>query len=142
MRGDRTSTWWSDRWAWRGAFALAPLGALGAILHALLVERASVGDALLAYALGAMVAAGIGCVLGGPLGAFCVAFRARFRPADEADEAAPAEPAAALPDDEAREAQPTPAPGRGQLALELDVPADPYPDLASPAARSRERAPA
>lgn len=69
------TAWWSDRWAWRGAIASAPAGALAAILHALAVVRAGWADALLAYGLGAMVAAGIGCLLGGPLGAAGQALR-------------------------------------------------------------------
>jgi hypothetical protein len=64
----RRTAWWSDRWAWRGALAAAPLGALAAILHALLVLRTGWEEALVLYAIGAMVAAGIGCLLGGPLG--------------------------------------------------------------------------
>lgn len=66
-RAGRTA-WWSDRWAWRGALAAAPLGALAAILHALLVLRTGWAEALVLYLIGALVAAGIGCLLGGPLG--------------------------------------------------------------------------
>ena len=62
-------SWWNDRWAWRGALAAAPLGALVAILHALTVLRVGVEAALVAYVVGAMAAAGIGCLLAGALGA-------------------------------------------------------------------------
>jgi hypothetical protein len=65
----RADFWWSDRWAWRGALAAAPAGALIAILYALLVLRLPPADALLAYGLGALVASGIGCLLAGTLGA-------------------------------------------------------------------------
>ena len=85
------SRWWDDRWAWRGAFAAAPFGALAAILVALGVFRASYGDALLAYLLGAAVAAGVGCLLGGPLGGALHARRSR--PARQPDPY-PDEPAA------------------------------------------------
>jgi hypothetical protein len=71
------ATWWSDRWAWRGALGAAPLGALVAILHALLVQRAPFDEALVAYLIGAMVAAGIGCVVLGPLGGTVATHRFR-----------------------------------------------------------------
>jgi hypothetical protein len=67
--------WWSDRWAWRGAVAAAPLGALAALLFALVELRAAVSVVLLSYALGAAVAAGAGCLLGGPIGAAVEASR-------------------------------------------------------------------
>jgi hypothetical protein len=86
--------WWNDRWAWRGAFAFAPLGALAAILHALVVLRVGFGEALTAYGVGALVAAGIGCLLGGPLGAAGCALRERLRRHDPAVEVAAAEEAA------------------------------------------------
>jgi ABC-type uncharacterized transport system permease subunit len=63
------TAWWSDTWAWRGALAAAPLGALAAILHALVVLRAGWSESLTAYGVGALLAAGVGCLLGGPLGA-------------------------------------------------------------------------
>lgn len=69
--------WWSDKWAWRGAIAAAPLGALVAILYALAVLRLAPAEALLAYLLGAAVASGIGCVLAGPLGASIETLRYR-----------------------------------------------------------------
>lgn len=59
---------WDDRTAWRGAIAAAPVGALAAILHALLVLRLPPVDALVHYLIGAMVASGIGCLLAGILG--------------------------------------------------------------------------
>jgi hypothetical protein len=68
---------WSDRWAWRGALAAAPLGALAAILHALLVLRTGWAEALVLYVIGALTAAGIGCLLGGPLGGAAEARRRR-----------------------------------------------------------------
>jgi ABC-type uncharacterized transport system permease subunit len=71
------TSWWNDRWAWRGALAAAPLGALLAILHALVVLRTGVEQALGAYVVGALVAAGIGCLLGGPLGAVGTGLRHR-----------------------------------------------------------------
>jgi hypothetical protein len=71
--------WWSDRWAWRAAIAAAPAGALVAIVHALLVLRASVSEALVAYVVGAMLASGIACVLAGPLGGAVTAARLRRR---------------------------------------------------------------
>lgn len=76
---DRLSraTWWSDRWAWRGALVAAPAGALAAILHALLVQRLGVEESLVAYAAGAMAAAGIGCLVGGALGGANAAVRKR-----------------------------------------------------------------
>lgn len=81
-----TATWWSDRWAWRGALAAAPAGALAAILHALLVQRTGVEEALVAYAVGAMAAAGIGCLIGGVLGGANAAVRKRRgRTAHEVD---------------------------------------------------------
>lgn len=92
-RAGRTS-WWNDRWAWRGTFAAAPLGALAAILHALVVLRVGFGDALVAYGVGALAAAGIGCLLGGPLGAAGCALRERLRRHDPADEVAAVEEAA------------------------------------------------
>jgi hypothetical protein len=78
-----SAPWWSDRWAWRGALAAAPLGALAAILHALVERPTDWVAALLAYLVGAMVAAGIGCLLGGPLGAAGVALRQRLAPPAE-----------------------------------------------------------
>lgn len=76
--GHRTADFvWNDRWAWRGALAFAPLGALLAILYALLVLRLTPVDSLWAYLLGAAVASGIGCLLGGTLGG--VANGARHR---------------------------------------------------------------
>jgi hypothetical protein len=69
--------WWDDRWAWRGAIAAAPLGALAGILNALLVERTGFAEALFAYGLWAAVAAGIGCLLLGPLGGTANAVRMR-----------------------------------------------------------------
>jgi hypothetical protein len=72
---------------------MGPFGALAAILHALLVLRAGYGDALLAYALGALVAAGIGCLLGGSLGAFCVGARQSLaRRGLDGDDEAPVDP--------------------------------------------------
>jgi len=71
--------WWSDRWAWRGALAAGPLGALVAILYALIVLRMSPTESLLAYLLGAAVASGIGCLLLGPLGASVETIRHRRR---------------------------------------------------------------
>lgn len=87
--------WWNDRWAWRGALACAPLGALFAILYALAVLRLGVVDALWAYLLGAAVASGIGCLLGGLLGGAANGWR--HRRCDDADAAAAddAEPVAA-----------------------------------------------
>lgn len=82
------SRWWNDRWAWRGALAAGPLGALAAILHALIVLRAGPPEALIAYAVGGLVAAGIGALLAGPLGAAGTAFRHRHctpAPAAEAE---------------------------------------------------------
>lgn len=70
-------SWWSDRWAWRGALAAAPIGALLAILHALVAERGGVEQALVAYVVGALAAAGIGCLLGGALGAVGTGLRHR-----------------------------------------------------------------
>lgn len=74
-RHDGTCTWWDDRWAWRGALVAAPAGALAAILHALLVLRASFGEALVLYVVGALVASGIGCLVAGPLGGTACAVR-------------------------------------------------------------------
>lgn len=74
------SAWWSDTWAWRGAIAAAPLGALVAILHALVVLRAAPAEALVAYVVGGLTAAGVGCLLAGPLGAAGLALRDRRRP--------------------------------------------------------------
>lgn len=71
------ANWWSDRWAWRGALAAAPAGALAAILHALIMQRLGVEESLVAYAVGAMAAAGIGCLIGGALGGAHAAVRAR-----------------------------------------------------------------
>lgn len=69
--GHRTTDFvWNDRWAWRGALSFAPLGALAAILYALLVLRLTPVGSLWAYLLGAAVASGIGCLLGGTLGGF------------------------------------------------------------------------
>lgn len=85
--------WWSDKWAWRGAIAAAPLGALLAIVYALVVLRLAPTEALLAYLLGAAVASGIGCVLAGPLGAAVETLRYQ-RGWSEDDDAYPDEPAA------------------------------------------------
>ena len=89
-------TWWSDRWAWRGALGAAPMGALVAILYALVVLRTSPTDALMAYALGAGLAGGVGCLLLGPLGASIETVRhgrrLRAAPADPADGLALVEP--------------------------------------------------
>jgi hypothetical protein len=110
-------TWWSDRWAWRGALGAAPLGALVAILYALVVLRTSPTDALMAYALGAAMAGGVGCLLLGPLGASIETVRHRRRQraaaADPADDLALVEPADAgdwpAEHDDARPAQPAAA---------------------------------
>lgn len=90
-RAGRTA-WWSDKWAWRGAFGAAPVGALGAILYALLVQRVGWSEALTAYGIGALVAAGIGCLLLGPLGAAGQALRGRLV-GDEVDAPTPEEAA-------------------------------------------------
>lgn len=75
-------TWWSDRWAWRGALGAAPLGALAAILYALIVLRMEATDALLAYLLGAALASGVGCLLLGSLGGSVETIRHRLRTRD------------------------------------------------------------
>lgn len=76
--GHRTTDFvWDDRCAWRGALALAPVGALLAILYALLLLRMTPVESLWAYLLGAAVASGIGCVLGGTLGGVATAVRHR-----------------------------------------------------------------
>ncbi|HVM29133.1 MAG TPA: hypothetical protein VM433_15855 [Mycobacteriales bacterium] len=90
-------TWWSDRWAWRGALAAAPLGALGAILYALATVGFEPGSALLAYLLGAAVAAGIGCLLGGPVGVVVDGVRSRRAGRSRATRAS-AEAGVELPD--------------------------------------------
>lgn len=77
MNGTTETVWWSDRWAWRGTLAAAPLGALGAIVYSLVVLRLPPVPALLAYGLGAALAAGVGCLLAGPLGGAAVALRRR-----------------------------------------------------------------
>jgi hypothetical protein len=89
------ATWWNDRWAWRGALAAGPAGALAAILHALAVERAPLEQALVAYLVGAMVAAGLGCLLLGPLGGSVATYRHRrgARYPDLAGDVYPDEPA-------------------------------------------------
>lgn len=79
MNGTTETVWWSDRWAWRGTLAAAPLGALAAIVYSLVVLRLPPVTALLAYGLGAALAAGIGCLLAGPLGGTAVALRRRHR---------------------------------------------------------------
>ena len=87
--------WWSDRWAWRGALVAGPLAALGTILYALLVVRASPVDALVAYAIGGAVGAGIGCLLAGPLGGAVTGFRS-----SRARAAGPSGDDEILPDDD------------------------------------------
>lgn len=77
------ASWWSDRWAWRGAVAAAPFGALLLIVHALLVLRAPFDQALLAYGVGALLAAGLGFLLMGPLGGAIEASRRRRPPVDD-----------------------------------------------------------
>lgn len=91
---DTGCRWWDDRWAWRGALAAAPFGALAAVLHALLVLRTSFGEALVLYAIGALVAAGVGCLLAGPLGGTACAVR-QWRAARLAAPYPDLEPAAA-----------------------------------------------
>ncbi|MFP5220217.1 MAG: hypothetical protein ACLGIG_10885 [Actinomycetes bacterium] len=107
-RDDIGCTWWDDRWAWRGALAAAPLGALAAILHALLVERTSFGEALVLYAVGALVASGIGCLVAGPLGGTANAVR-RWRAVRRPDP---------YPDLEPAETQAQPADVGEQLTLD------------------------
>ena len=81
--GPAPCTWWSDRWAWRGAIGAAPFGALTAILYALIVLRLAPTAALLAFLLGAALAGGIACLLAGSLGASVETVRYRLRVAAE-----------------------------------------------------------
>lgn len=90
-------TWWSDRWAWRGALGAAPLGALAAILYALIVLRMAPTEALLAYLLGAALASGVGCLLLGSLGASVETVRHRLRTRSDAADDTAHEPAHAAP---------------------------------------------
>ena len=60
--------WWSERWAVRGGLVAAPLGALAAIVVALVVLRYGPVPALLAYLLGGLVSGAVGYLLGGLVG--------------------------------------------------------------------------
>ncbi|HWH27700.1 MAG TPA: hypothetical protein VNU26_01855 [Mycobacteriales bacterium] len=92
-RDDVGCTWWDDRWAWRGALAAAPFGALAVVLHALLVLRTSFGEALVLYAVGALAASGVGCLVAGPLGGTACAVR-RWRASRRPEPYPDLEPAA------------------------------------------------
>ena len=113
-------TWWSDRWAWRGALGAAPFGALAAILYALIVLRTPPVEALMAYALGAALASGVGCLLLGSLGGSVETIRHRLRTrADAADDDAH-EPAHAVRAHGAVEACPEEPVGADAPAAEQD----------------------
>ena len=99
--------WWSDRWAWRGALIGAPLGALAALLQALVALGFAPVPVLIAYAIGAVAGSGVGCLLGGPLGAVADGWRQRHATASDepADDAASDELAEPYPDDVAVHAE-------------------------------------
>ncbi len=74
----RAAHTWNRKWAARGALSMAPLGALTALVLALIVFRQPT-PALIAYAAGGAGSAVVGLVLGGAFGALAGSTRSNGR---------------------------------------------------------------